>query len=73
MPNPRAAGFPATNAGTSLIDCELDSELMGDLRALVRRLVSSLGSVLLATWRALLARLSGSEEGLIGSLSRSDP
>ena len=49
------------------VDLVLDEELTGGLKALSRRHGATLFMTLLAGWAALLARLSGQEDVVIGT------
>src|SRR5258708_21294492 len=68
MARDRPRPFQQDCAG-ALIECVLDAELTKSLKALSQRHGTTLFMTLVASWAALLARLSGQEEVVIGTPS----
>src|SRR5260370_30159656 len=68
LPTARPRPLQQDYAG-ALIECVLDAELTKSLKALSQRHGTTLFMTLVASWAALLARLSGQEEVVIGTPS----
>src|SRR5260370_41179684 len=68
LPTDRPRPLQQDYAG-ALIECVLDAELTKSLKALSQRHGTTLFMTLVASWAALLARLSGQEEVGIGTPS----